>query len=96
MKKRFQFRMLFRQIVERFATLLLGLVCLILIIHYWPADSDAQTRRSQGGLVSKVIVLVDGERMLVLQKKSSTGISYTVSQTVRQIVGSIAGQTNID
>lgn len=85
MKKRFQFRMLFRQIAERFATLLLGLVCLILIIHYWPADSDVQTRRSQGGLVSKVIVLVDGERMLVLQKNPARD---SATQSVKQSVKS--------
>lgn len=75
MKKRFQFRMLFRQIAERFATLLLGLVCLILIIHYWPADNEGQTGRSQTGLVSKVIVMLEGEKIILFQKKSSASVS---------------------
>lgn len=84
MKKRFQFRMLIRQIAERFATILLGLVCLALIIHYWPAEPEGKSRSSQGGLVSKVIVVMDGEKIILLQKKSNASISDMVSRVVRQ------------
>lgn len=69
MKKRFPFRLLARQFVEKFATILLGLVCLALIIHYWPADDGRQTSRSQSGLVNRVIVIMDGEKMIFLQPK---------------------------
>lgn len=84
MKKRFQFRMLIRQIAERFATILLGLVCLALIIHYWPADDEGQSGRSQGGLVSKVIVVMDGEKIILLQKKSNVSVSDILSRVVRR------------
>lgn len=82
MKKRFQFRMLARQIAERFATILLGLVCLALIIHYWPADDAGQTGPSQGGLVSKVIVMIDAQKIILLQKKSPAGLNRLVKQAL--------------
>lgn len=87
MKKRFEFRMLARQIAERFATILLGLVCLALIIHYWPAEDEGQTGPSQGGLVSKVIVVMDGEKVIVLQKKSSASVSRIVKQALTAYAG---------
>ncbi|MFZ6818824.1 hypothetical protein [Undibacterium sp. Ji22W] len=84
MKKRFQFRTLVRQIAERFATILFGLICLVLIIHYWPSDTEEQTERTQGGLVSKVIVVMDGEKIILLQKKSSVSVSRIVKRIVGQ------------
>ena len=71
MKKRFSLLMLMRQFAEKFATILLGLVCLALIIHYWPAGDNGQTARSHGGLVSKVIVLLDNQKIVLLHKNST-------------------------
>ncbi len=61
MKKLFQLRSLLRQFAERLITIVFGLICLALVVHYWPSDNNTQTKRE---VVGKVLIVLNGEKIV--------------------------------
>ncbi len=61
MKKTYRLRGLVRLLLEKFVTVLLGGVCLLLIAHYWPSDTNAQSNRPSR---TKMIIVVNGEKIV--------------------------------
>lgn len=61
MKKPYRLRGLVRMLLEKFVTVLLGCVCLILIAHYWPSETNAQPKPSPS---VKMTIVVNGEKIV--------------------------------
>lgn len=61
MKKLFQLRSLLRQFAERLITIIFGLICLALVVHYWPSESNMQTKRE---VVGRVLIVLSGEKFV--------------------------------
>jgi hypothetical protein len=62
MKKSYRLRVLVRLLLEKFVTVILGCVCLILIAHYWPSDTNAQPKSSISAKMT--IVFFNGEKIV--------------------------------
>jgi hypothetical protein len=65
MKKIAQLRSFLRQIIERFATVLLGIICLVLVLHYW---SDAGSRQAKSAVPMKMLIVMENEKLIIMKK----------------------------
>lgn len=65
MKKIVQLRNLLRQIIERFATVLLGIICLVVVLHYW---SDAGSRQVKSAAPMKMLIVMENEKLIIMKK----------------------------
>lgn len=65
MKKLAQLRGFLRQIIERFATFILGILCLALVFHYW---SDAGNNQVKSAAPSKMLIVMKGEKLIIVKK----------------------------
>ena len=72
MKKPLQLLTRLRQLAERCITIVFGLICLALIVHYWPGDTNEQTKRD---VVGKVLIVLDGENIILLKRASISNVS---------------------
>lgn len=62
MKKISQLRGLLRQIIERFATLILGIMCLVLVFHYWSGTGNQQAKSTTP---VKMLIVMEGEKLII-------------------------------
>ncbi len=65
MKKISQLRGLLRQIIERFATLILGIMCLVLVFHYWSGTGNQQAKNT---VPVKMLIVMEGEKLIIIKK----------------------------
>jgi hypothetical protein len=72
MKKPLQLLTRLRRLAEPCITIVFGLICLALIVHYWPDDTNEQTKRE---VVGKVLIVLDGEKIILLKRATASNAS---------------------
>ena len=72
MKKPLQLLTRLRRLAEPCFTVVFGLICLMLIVYYWPSDTEEHTKRE---VVGKVLIVLDGEKIILLKRATASNVS---------------------
>nr|WP_315468794.1 hypothetical protein [uncultured Undibacterium sp.] len=79
MKKPLQLLTRLRRLAEPCFTVVFGLICLMLIVYYWPSDTEEHTKRE---VVGKVLIVLDGEKIILLKRASVANLSAIAHRTL--------------
>ncbi|MBR7800648.1 hypothetical protein [Undibacterium fentianense] len=64
MKKLFHGKTELRQLIERLLTIVFGIICFVLIAHYWPDATNEQTANPN---LRRVLIVMDGDKLIIRQ-----------------------------